>query len=803
MKRSRSAFEAEEEEPGQSDTSAVHDAGAFASAASPAQGWAELLGSILLGDSEPPQGLSDGAPPDDADNDTSAPLLGGDHETSDGQSLLEDVGNRIETWVDAAIHQRAEPETHDDGDSIMSIDKHETPGTDPLQCFGMIHHCRIRLHGVMEDLRRKLAHLRPSTSWARLEFEEASGTGFLRLDQNTLCAQLDHHLSAPLNNILQIESTVVLAYVPIDDLLATIDKARGKKMTESSVDLNVYGRASVRDVVGRMLSQDSLYLQRIKHCEEHVEYVNPHMLDYEVDEDERDHVYGITMLNSDERSKEDIERTIVEICSAETKNRHYREVEEDMHVTVDLLPHQKQAVPFMMEREIGPLDDRVKLWKPAENEQGPGFRHAITGHWTSEPRPEVGGGILADDPGMGKTLSTLALIGARRAAAQAWALSGNDGDTVNAKTTLRSKATLVVVPSLDIVKVWLGQVEEFMDRSVVFVKYHGRSRDNQLDNIADADVVVTTYHVLAVEHAERRKKRSPLHLCHWFRVVLDEAHYIRHRATTFYAAVMAIEACHRWCLTGTPIQNKLEDLGALLAFVRADPFNNTSVFRKHVVSRLSYDEEGGKERLSLLLSFFCMRRTIDRLDIPPSVEHRQFVELCEAERELYETTRDSMVWDLTHGTRTASSRSVTGKFEIQHVLRRLCNHGTFQSRRSPSDADLQAQKEDVFNSVGAGLDVVCSACYESFTALDTNYTAVRQCSHLLCDECVSELSGRTNSTASTETCLLCAVRRGSPQRPTITSFARVSGAPLRSHGVSSKMEQLMRDVSKGLEHTKR
>src|SRR5580700_441062 len=106
--------------------------------------------------------------------------------------------------------------------------------------------------------------------------------------------------------------------------------------------------------------------------------------------------------------------------------------------------------------------------------------------------------------------------------------------------------------------------------------------------------------------------RCKSHYC--VRTDMTLAHMIRRQATSFYRTVSELKARSRWSLTGTTIQNRLEDIGALFAFIRATPFHSIAMFRRFVTIPFDESEERqavATQNLTLLLDSLCLRRSKD------------------------------------------------------------------------------------------------------------------------------------------------------------------------------------------------
>ncbi|XP_069139673.1 transcription termination factor 2-like isoform X1 [Argopecten irradians] len=291
--------------------------------------------------------------------------------------------------------------------------------------------------------------------------------------------------------------------------------------------------------------------------------------------------------------------------------------------------------------------------------------------WREKQQPQ--GGILADDMGLGKTLTMISLIAKqrelRRETEQAeesdedgWKSKDKEMKKFG-KNLVKSKASLVVCPA-SLIHQWHKEIERRCRASLLSVLlYHGPNREQNIKKLAEHDVVITTYNIVAKEvgssktNAEEPVKddeeaESPesegsdsVLQCNmlrivWDRIILDEAHNIKNHKSLTAMAVCRLRSTHRWAITGTPIQNQLLDMYSLLRFLRCSPFDEYKVWKRQVDTGKS----SGQNRLNILVKSLLLRRTKTQTDkagkplVAMTTKSSQVweLELSESERTVYD-----------------------------------------------------------------------------------------------------------------------------------------------------------------------
>ncbi|CAM3974042.1 DEAD/DEAH box helicase [Smaragdicoccus niigatensis] len=320
------------------------------------------------------------------------------------------------------------------------------------------------------------------------------------------------------------------------------------------------------------------------------------------------------------------------------------------------------------------------------------------------------GAVLADDMGLGKTVQVLSLLAHER-------------------EERRPLPTLLVCP-MSVVGNWQREAAKFVPGLQVLV-HHGAGRhsgDAFADAAAKADLVITTYALLARDIAHLKESR-------WERIVLDEAQYVKNASTGQAKAARSIPARHRLAMTGTPVENRLEELRSLLDFVNPKMLGSAQSFRARFAVPIEREkDELAAARLRMVTGPFVLRRvktdpTIIS-DLPEKVEMTIHANLTSEQATLYQAIVDDMLRQIEQSEGMGRKGAVLATLS---KLKQVCNHpahflgdGSGVMRRGHHRSGKLALVEDVLDSVLAdGEKALLFTQFKEFGDLVAPYLAER------------------------------------------------------------------------------
>ena len=238
--------------------------------------------------------------------------------------------------------------------------------------------------------------------------------------------------------------------------------------------------------------------------------------------------------------------------------------------------------------------------------------------WLQHLRANGLGGFLADDMGLGKTAQTIAHV----------VIEQTEGRL--------DRPALIVVPT-SLVTNWTAELTKFAPHLKVVV-LHGLDRHERRTELDGIHVVITTYTVLARD-IEAMKALS------WHLVVLDEAQVIKSPDAKATKAVCQLDTRFRLCLSGTPIENNLQELWSEFAFLMPGLLGDRKGFAKRFRTPIEKNNDPGR-RVQLIrrIKPFLLRRTKAEVasDLPPKHTILRRITLAPDQRELYETIRGTL-----------------------------------------------------------------------------------------------------------------------------------------------------------------
>lgn len=260
---------------------------------------------------------------------------------------------------------------------------------------------------------------------------------------------------------------------------------------------------------------------------------------------------------------------------------------------------------------------------------------------------------------------------------------------------------------------------------------------------------------------------------------LVAAHIIRNRNSKTFSAIRAIRSRHRWCITGTPIQNSLEDLGSLVEFLHVHPFDTPNSFRDTFMASVK-----SWERLKSLIQCIAIRRTKatieQEINLPQRKDIVQPVKLDGEERQIYDLIKQHFALSIDSGGTALNA------FSLILRLRQVCNHG-----RDLLPAHLQRwiDEAQIFSGQTIPNPASCELC-TNMPVLKDKALVVLPCLHQLCQACMEwDDNGDKDKSA---VCPLCEVSVSGATEPFSGHLNRVAKLQCKP---SSKVRALITNLN--------
>ncbi|KAI8940994.1 hypothetical protein NX059_002243 [Plenodomus lindquistii] len=377
------------------------------------------------------------------------------------------------------------------------------------------------------------------------------------------------------------------------------------------------------------------------------------------------------------------------------------------------------------------------------------------------------GGLLGDEMGMGKTIQAVSLIMSDYPAKQ---------------------PTLVCVPPVALMQ-WSNEIREYTDNKLKVLVYHGtnaKCKKMSIKELKSYDVIMVSYNSLESLHRKETKgwsrgediikEASSLHAIHYHRLILDEAHSIKSRNTGVAKACFALTSNYKWCLSGTPVQNRIGEFFSLLRFLEVRPFadyfcrscdceklhwavdddhmcvacnhgasEHISVFNQELLNPITGDDvelrEQALTKLHLITARIMLRRMkrdhTNSMELPMKdiIIHNEFFSEVERDFSTSIMSNSSRKFD-TYVAQGVMLNNYANIFGLIMQMRQVANHPDLLLKKNAAE--------------GSGNVYVCNICDEP--AED----AVRShCRHEFCRACIKDFMDTCEASGTEADCPRC------------------------------------------------
>lgn len=361
--------------------------------------------------------------------------------------------------------------------------------------------------------------------------------------------------------------------------------------------------------------------------------------------------------------------------------------------------------------------------------------------------------------GLGKTIEILSLLHTNRFDKEKDSIPSIRTTTVkignNSKRTVQKSPTTLIVCPMSLLAQWRDEIIRGSNPDTITVEvYYGdeRSKRSIRDlcswNGSAPDVLITTYGTLMAEWNKIQttsSHESPLYGVEYWRVVLDEAHQIKNRLSKTSQACRDVQAKRRWAVTGTPIQNKLEDLYSLVRFLRHEPWANHTFWKTFITVPFEKQDPSALHAVQTVLEPIVLRRTKAMRDkqgkpmvpLPPKTINIEYLSFSAEEQDIYDAIYNDSKTKFSYFVEAGQlGKNYASIFQLLTRLRQICCHPYLALQNKEPNVQIEKAirledliaKHNLDNSSSSSLEDISASSQKSNYGLSVlqNMLALQQ-----------------------------------------------------------------------------
>ncbi|WP_027339036.1 SNF2-related protein [Halonatronum saccharophilum] len=317
---------------------------------------------------------------------------------------------------------------------------------------------------------------------------------------------------------------------------------------------------------------------------------------------------------------------------------------------------EESGISFKGSKVYNSLNEDITANKLVQEEEIPaGVEEILRGYqkkgyyWMKFLHKYNFGGILADDMGLGKTIQALTLI-----------------------KGVEKKAPVLIVCPRTLIYNWAAEIEKFFPGTDYLV-YYGTpdERKEMREELDKYEILVTTYSIMSRDYEDLQEVEFSYTL-------LDEAHNIKNRQAKRTKGIKRIKSRYKLALTGTPLENSLDELWSIFDFLMPGYLGKYSKFRKKYLNPITKEDDKEKlEDLKRRIAPFILRRRKEEVldDLPQKMINTYPVEMTSFQEQTYKAIVEEVKKDLVQKVEEDGfNKSRINILAALTKLRQICNH---------------------------------------------------------------------------------------------------------------------------------